>query len=108
MSEQLELSPPSGPKTKVPGKAANTIAAYREWRKTTEGASVWEAFQVSALRQQNDGATRLGGKAIAEMVRVLLKVKLNNTYVSWLVDDLIARYPSMAWLFERRPRRKVA
>ncbi len=84
---------------------------YRAWRQTGQGRKVWEEFVRRAYRVL-DRRARFGGKAICEAIRWDWTIekgradfKINNSFVSMMVDDLIAEDPRFGAMFERRRRR---
>jgi len=73
--------------------------AYLLWRVTEEGEQVYRTFCQEALADQGAGY-RLAAKGITERVRAILKLKINNSFVSLLVRDVESDYPRLH--FEKR------
>ncbi len=84
---------------------------YRAWRQTFQGRLVWAEFRRRAYRVLRE-RKRFGAKAIVEAIRWEWEMdkgradfKVNNSFVSLMVDDLIAEDARFADMFERRRRR---
>ncbi len=91
----------------TPLPQAKKYASYVKWRQTEDGRRVYRAFVELAFSEANRGATRVSAKGLCEHVRHVLKIQINNTFVSWIADDLISEYPGMQALIETRKRTKV-
>lgn len=85
--------------------------AYREWRKTSDGAAVVAAIRRRAIELRRRGWSRYGIQALAEVVRFdrALSVgpdaegyRVNNSHLSRLARDLMAEDPDLASFFEVR------
>ena len=103
--------PPTGPRTDVALKFGDPdgeeYRRYVAWKQTEAGRRVWGYVEQVALVKAEQGAERIGMKNLAEKARHSLKLDINNTWVSWISDDLVARHPHLEDLIERRARRKA-
>jgi hypothetical protein len=98
--------PPSGPLSPGPEARANTGAAYGAWRATQDGLRVWRLLVARAQAALRAGAKRISVNALVEAARQELKLEVNNTWRSWLADDLVGVDPALDAVIERRARRK--
>ena len=99
--------PPTGPQTPPRTKAMNRYGAYQLWKRSEEGGRAFGWMLVSARRQLAAGARRISTKALVEACRATLRCDLNNSYTSWLADDLLAVEPLLESVIERRVRKKA-
>lgn len=85
--------------------------AYREWRRTSDGAAVVAAIRRRAIELRRRGWSRYGIQALAEVVRFdrALSVgpdaegyRVNNSHLSRLARDLMAEDQDLASFFEVR------
>lgn len=103
--------PPTGPAADIPEREANKYNRYLEWRQTVEGKRAW-VYMVQECRKLLDEARlvgqelRISTKWLAEQVRRIYKIHVNNSYTGWLADDLVEFNPSLLDVIERRKRRK--
>ena len=107
MTAQPDLFQPSGPRSTLPAIAANKYGAYLKWRGTTEGARAYALCARMALDELAMGHRRVSAKRLCEQVRYTNRVKINNTYVSWIADSLISTYPELERVIETRVRKKA-
>ncbi len=91
----------------TPIPKAKSYASYLMWRQTEDGQQVYSAFAELALSEVNHGAKRVSAKGLCEYVRHALKIQINNSFVSWIADDLIAQHPALVAVIETRKRTKV-
>ena len=91
----------------IPIPKAKSYASYLMWRQTEDGQRVYGVFAELALSEVNKGARRVSAKGLCEHVRHALKIQINNSFVSWIADDLIAEYPKLEAVIETRKRTKV-
>jgi len=98
--------PPTGPQTDV-GKFARA-AAYDAWRDTEDGQKVRSFVAREALAAYYSGAARISVRDLATAARGVLGVEINNNFTARMADELIATYPGLTDLVERRAQRKAA
>jgi len=97
--------PPTGPQTDV--RKFARAAAYEAWRLTEDGQAVWAFVVIEALLAQAEGAARISVRDIATAARSTLGLEINNNFTARMADELIATYPGLTDLVERREQRKA-
>ena len=113
MSQQLAdtmfapLPTPSGPQTPARTRAMNSFNAYCAWKRSEEGGKAFGWMLTRAREKLTEGETRIGMKALAESCRATLRVQINNSFVSWAGDDIVAADARLLPLIERRQRRST-
>ena len=101
-------SPPSPAEEQREIPLPGTIAdRYRAWRETDEGRLVYRWCRDRAVQDAQDGARRIGSKALVERCRWMLKVKVNNIFTAELAREIQERNPVTRGLFEMRQRRSA-
>lgn len=106
---------PSGPQTSVPSRRANSLAAYRVWRRSEEGGRVFGWMLQRSRRALAAGRKRVTTKGLFEAYRELaadeesdlIPADLNNSWTGYLADELVAADARLLPLIERRVRRKA-
>ena len=85
---------------------------YTLWK--ARNPHVIKLFRQLAYKLKQNGATRLSGKHIAEVMRMEHAFgvsgsvyKIDNNFISFLVSDLIADEPSFGLLFVRKKKRDL-
>jgi hypothetical protein len=67
---------------------------------------VWREIASRALGAvERAGERRISTKRLVEEVRARLKVKVNNSWTSFIADELVQRYPPLDAVIERRARK---
>lgn len=75
---------------------------YARWRRTEDGARVFESVRIRALGLARTGQ-RIGVKQLVEDVRSHLKMKVNNSFSALIAREL-CQDPSLVSHIERRTR----
>lgn len=98
---------PSGPATReIPTRDHNSYAAFLEWKATAAGVEVLELIERTALALAAAGRRRIGIRALGENARGQLKTRINNSHLTFIADELVAKHAQLVPLIERRDWRR--
>jgi len=100
------LGAPSGPATTIPTREDGKRMKYLDWRLTEGGAKAWAQIVRWAREEYYDGVKRVSINRLVERVRLDRLIKINNSWRSYLSDDLVALHPELDAVIERRKRTK--
>ncbi len=98
-------SPPATDENRVLPIEGTDEGRYRAWRKTEDGARVYEWIALYALAKADAGAKRISINAAMEGARAALRLPCNNTHRSLISRDLVETYPRLRGPIELRERK---
>ncbi len=97
---------PGGPAGEQYTREDSRTKHYNEFLSSNDGKQFWGALEHAALHALNTGELRFSTRTFVASYRANHHVRINDHFSPRLADDLVAKYPQLDSVVERR-RRKV-
>lgn len=99
--------PPTGPQAEAYTREEGRPEAFDRFMATEEGETFWWAIRTAALAALEEGEARFSARAFLSNYRHTRKVRINDHFSPWFADLLVATYPALLDIVERRERKKA-
>ena len=106
-TESYVPSPPTGPAAEVYSREEGKPHAFTKFMESEDGPPFWQALQDAALDAFGHQQTRFSPRGFLAHYRDTKKVRINNNFSPWFADELVAKYPQLIDIIERRVRKKT-
>jgi len=94
--------PPTGPEGEEYTKEDSQPPAFTRLLETDKGKEIWDSIERAALKSLAMGEKRFSTRGFLDTE----KVGINNAFAPWFSDMLVAKYPELLDIVERRRRRR--
>jgi hypothetical protein len=98
--------PPTGPEAEPHTREEGKPPAFQRFLESDDGKLFWEEIQSAALEAYRAGEKRFSPRGFLAHYRDTKKVRVNNVFSPWFADLLVAKYPALLDIIERRVRKK--
>lgn len=98
--------PPTGPPAAPYDREDGRPEKYVAFRATEDGEAFWVRLTQDALGALQEGESRFSTRTFLARYRDEQKVRINDHFSPWFADDLVAAYPELLDIVERRARKK--
>jgi len=105
-SESYVPIPPTGPAAEVYSREEGKPHAFIKFMESEDGPPFWRALQDAVLDALGRQEKRFSTRTFLARYRDDEKVRINDHFSPWLADELVAKYPQLIDIIERRVRKK--
>lgn len=99
--------PPTGPVGTEYTKEDGKWKKFEEFRYSHEGQEFWRWLSSKAIKAEASGAKRFSVRTWTAFYRDNFGVGITNDWTPWLADELVATYPSLLDIIQRKKRTKA-
>jgi hypothetical protein len=98
--------PPTGPLADRYTREEGKPHAFIKFMESDDGPPFWRALQDTALDALGRQEKRFSTRTFLARYRDDEKVRINDHFSPWFADELVAKYPQLIDIIERRKRTK--
>lgn len=99
--------PPTGPKGTEYTTDDGKWEKFQAFRHSDAGRDFWRWLTRKALDAQASGAKRFSVRTWTAFYRDTFGVGITNDFTPWLADELVATYPALLDIIQRKSRTKA-